>query len=182
MAAFVLNNDKGENVHCINCGIELDDIAKFCSACGKDISSVPPLPGKSHDWDLHVNVLAWVIIAQAALTAIIGLIIMFGGQVVRNLMIQRPNLFPPDLPPDVVHIIGPASFLIGVIFLLIATPSIASGIGLLNYRNWGRVLTLIMSFLRILEVPLGTATAIYAFWVLLSRGGREFFRRKTLAT
>jgi hypothetical protein len=31
---------------------------------------------------------------------------------------------------------------------------------------------------RILGFPLGTLTAIYSFWVLLSRGGKSFFNER----
>jgi hypothetical protein len=64
---------------------------------------------------------------------------------------------------------------IGVLILLFAVPSIAAGVGLLRYRSWGRVLTIVLSVLRLLEFPFGTATAIYSFWVLLSRDGKNFY-------
>ena len=61
---------------------------------------------------------------------------------------------------------------------MIAMPSVAAGVGLLRYRSWGRVLTLVLSFVRFLEFPLGTITAIYSFWVLLSEGGKSFFNER----
>jgi hypothetical protein len=126
---------------------------------------------------------SWLVIAHAALTALIGLVVMFGGQVMQNLIRTNPNLFDhadPDIipPPEFVNLIGPVTFLIGVIFLLVAMPSIAAGVGLLRYRSWGRMLTLILSFLRLLEFPFGTFTAIYSFWVLLSQDGRNFFSER----
>jgi hypothetical protein len=84
----------------------------------------------------------------------------------------------PDIPPEAFALIAPITFLVGAILLVIATPSIAAGVGLLRYRSWGRVLTLVLSVLRLLEFPLGTATAIYSFWVLLSRGGKTFFNER----
>jgi hypothetical protein len=134
------------------------------------------------DWSLHINILAWLIISHAALVACLGMIIMVAGRFAIRLMQENPGLFPPDMPPDAIHVVGPASFLIGVIFQLIAVPSIMAGVGLLYHRNWGRGLTLVMSFVRLLEFPLGTITAIYSFWVLLSQGGRDFYRSRLTTT
>jgi hypothetical protein len=140
---------------------------------------------KPRDWDLHVKVLGWLVLAHAALTGLIGLFVMFGGQFVGRFLLENPHVFdhadPNDVPPpEVLGIIGPVTFLIGLIFLLIALPSIAAGIGLLRYRSWGRVLTLVLSFLRLLEFPFGTATAIYSFWVLLSQGGKSFYSERSM--
>jgi len=128
-------------------------------------------------------VVGWLVIAHATLTAVIGVIVMFGGQLFGNLIRNNPNIFDhadPDIipPPEFVNLIGPVTFLIGVIFLLVSMPSIAAGVGLLRYRNWGRMLTLVLSFLRLLEFPFGTLTAIYSFWVLLSQDGRNFFSER----
>ena len=169
-------------MYCVNCGIELADNAKFCSSCGNNMSNVTPLPLK-RDWDFHVSILGWLVIAHSALIGLIGLVVMFGGQFVRRLILDNPNLWdrlnPNDVPPpEFQSLIGPITFLIGVILLLIAMPSVAAGVGLLRYRSWGRILTLVLSFVRLLEFPLGTITAIYSFWVLLSRGGKNFFNER----
>lgn len=165
---------------CTACGNQLDDNAKFCSGCGVEFAETPALAARAHDWDLHVRVLGWLVIAHAATTALIGLIIMFAGQFVQRFLLNNPDILldgrggsPP--PPEILSIIAPASFLIGLLVLMFAVPSIAAGVGLLRYRSWGRALTLVLSILRLLEFPFGTATAIYSFWVLLSRGGKTFY-------
>lgn len=170
-------------MYCTSCGTELSTNAKFCSSCGQALSERAAVPSKVRDWDLHVSILAWLTIAQAAMTGVIGLIVMFGGQVARKIILENPHLFDnadADIPPPevIASIIVPATFLIGVLLILFAMPSIAAGIGLLRYRSWGRVLAIIVAVLRVLEFPLGTLTAIYSFWVLLSRGGKAFFQER----
>jgi hypothetical protein len=169
-------------VYCSNCGIDLGPVAKFCSSCGNNLATpaAQNMALKARDWEFHVNLLGWVVIAHAALVAVIGFIAMFGGFFMARLLEDHPGLMDnrdPDIPPpDVLaHVLGPAGFMIGVFFLLIALPSIIAGVGLLRYRRWGRGLTLVLSFLRILEFPFGTATAIYSFWVLLSQEGKSFY-------
>ena len=164
-------------VYCTNCGATLSNDATFCSACGESIAAKPPAQ-RPRDWEFHVNVLGWLIIAHAALTGLIGLVVMFGGQIAERFLLENPGFLDGDVPPDVLRLLGPVAFLIGLIFLLISAPSIAAGVGLLRYRSWGRMLTLVLSFLRILDFPFGTATAIYSFWVLLSQGGKRFYTER----
>lgn len=171
-------------MYCTNCGIDPGESAKFCSSCGKSLADgTVGAPVKSRDWDLHVNVLGWLVIAHAALVGVLGLIIMFAGQIITNLALNNPRLLenanPNNVPPPEVFTILPrVSFLIGVIFLIIALPSIIAGVGLLQYRTWGRALTLVLSFLRVLEFPFGTVTAFYSFWILLSQDGKRFYNEK----
>ena len=165
-------------MYCTHCGNQLEDSAKFCSGCGTSFAETGVV--KARDWDLHVRVLGWLVIFHAATTALIGLVIMFAGQFLQKFLLNNPEILleggqgsPP--PPEVISVIAPAAFVIGVLILLFAVPSIAAGVGLLRYRSWGRVLTIVLSVLRLLEFPFGTATAIYSFWVLLSRDGKNFY-------
>jgi hypothetical protein len=66
--------------------------------------------------------------------------------------------------------------IIGVFTAVVAGLSAAAGIGILQYRTWGRVLALIAASVYLTKIPIGTAIGIYAFWVLLSVDGREHFR------
>ena len=57
----------------------------------------------------------------------------------------------------------------------------AAGIGLLQYRNWGRILAAIMAVFLVLKIPVGTAIAIYTFWVLFSEEGRNHYKTRSAA-
>lgn len=52
-----------------------------------------------------------------------------------------------------------------LIFLL---PGLLAGFGLLGYRQWARVLTIILSILNLFNFPIGTAVGIYGLWVLFN--------------
>ena len=58
--------------------------------------------------------------------------------------------------------------------LLVALPLVLAGIGLMKRRRWARILTLIISAINLLNMPLGTVLAIYAFWVLMNQESIEY--------
>lgn len=39
-------------------------------------------------------------------------------------------------------------------------------IGLLKYKSWARILTLILGVFALFSFPIGTLIAVYTFWVL----------------
>jgi hypothetical protein len=69
---------------------------------------------------------------------------------------------------------------IGVgIFLLIAVltiPGLIAGVGLLKLRPWARILTIVLSAMNLLSVPIGTALGVYGLWVLLNKDTEALFR------
>lgn len=62
--------------------------------------------------------------------------------------------------------------LIGVVSLL----SIIGGIGLFSYRQWARILIIVMSAINCLNVPIGTAKGVYSMWALLQDETIRLFR------
>jgi hypothetical protein len=64
-----------------------------------------------------------------------------------------------------------------IVVLAVSAPSIIAGIGLLYFKSWARVLTIILSVIHLFSVPLGTALGIYGLWVLLQRETEPLFRR-----
>lgn len=67
--------------------------------------------------------------------------------------------------------------LVGSSFLLVLSlPGVIAGIGLLKHKPWARILALVIAFLAILQFPVGTVLAGYAFWVLLKDETDRLFR------
>jgi uncharacterized membrane protein len=123
---------------------------------------------------MHVNILGWLFIGSAILTGIVGMIMIFAGQLVRYL----PITWPADVPFDAARLVTSLAVLIGFSAIVVAAGIAAAGVGLLQYRSWGRTVALLMSVLFVFKFPVGTAIGIYAFWVLLSEQGREFYKAK----
>lgn len=64
---------------------------------------------------------------------------------------------------------------VGAVLLAWAGGNAAAGLALRRRRAWARRLTLLMGALNLLVLPVGTALAAYAFWVLLNDQARRFF-------
>jgi hypothetical protein len=76
-----------------------------------------------------------------------------------------------------VPILGGIGAFVFLLLLALSLPGIIAGFGLLQLRPWARVLTIVLSALELMSVPLGTVLGIYGLWVLLSPGGEQLFRR-----
>ncbi|HTA72119.1 MAG TPA: hypothetical protein VK776_27740 [Bryobacteraceae bacterium] len=54
------------------------------------------------------------------------------------------------------------------LLLILMLPTIALGVGLLNYRPWARSIGTVIAIIELLNFPLGTVLGVYALWVLMS--------------
>ena len=121
----------------------------------------------------HVKILGVIHIVMGGLCVLIGLVVMivflFGGALATVGAAHDPD----------AAIAGPVLGLIGgFLFFLIAVlavPGIIAGVGLLKYRPWARILTIVLSALQLISVPIGTALGIYGFWVLLNSETERLF-------
>jgi hypothetical protein len=152
----------------MKCQNEMNPQERFCSRCGTDslVQRVQPAPqAGTHNWDAHVKVLAWIFIVSAILMAIpaLGLLLLPG--------MMMGMAHPP------FYFAGPLFGSIALMFISIPIINIIAGLGLLRYREWARILTLVLAAFMLIAIPFGTAIGIYAFWVLLSNEGSNAYRR-----
>lgn len=115
--------------------------------------------------DTHVKVVAWLHIAWSLVLVFIGLA-LFG-------IIGGAGLISGE--PRAAWITGTVGFFIAGLMMLLALPGFVAGIGLLRYRPWARIITLILSFVHLLSFPFGTAIGAYSIWVLLDQRTTPLF-------
>ncbi len=75
-----------------------------------------------------------------------------------------------------VPILGALGGVIGCIVLVVSLPGTIAGIGVLQYREWARILMIVVSVLDLLNVPLGTALGVYGLWTLLHQQTIALFK------
>lgn len=64
---------------------------------------------------------------------------------------------------------------VGGFLALTSLPSVIGGLGLLGRKSWARMLILVVAVFHVLNVPIGTAVAVYTFWALLQDETRRMF-------
>jgi len=83
--------------------------------------------------------------------------------------------FIPDMGHTAPGILRLIAWIASLFFLVLALPQIIAGAGLAKRKEWGRILTLIVSFFHLISFPLGTALGIYSFVILLKPETTKLF-------
>ena len=74
-----------------------------------------------------------------------------------------------------VPILAAIGGIFAIFVLLVSLPGVIAGFGLLKHRAWARILTIILSAVNLLNLPIGTALGIYGLWVLLQPATERLF-------
>jgi hypothetical protein len=126
--------------------------------------------------ETHVRILATIRIVFGILGLIAAMVVflIFGGVAAIVGAAGASHDSDALIAIPILGIIGTA---IVLLIVILSVPSLIAGIGLLNFRPWARILTLIISAIDLLNVPIGTAIGVYGLWALLSPESERLFRR-----
>lgn len=119
--------------------------------------SQAPVSAEESRMKKHVSVAAILQIVFGSMNVIAALAIAFAFGFV--------DQFVDD--PTAVKVLGIVGTPLVVIFLLFGGAMIAGGIGLLTCKPWARILTMVMSAIGLLNIPIGTLKGVYIIWVLV---------------
>jgi hypothetical protein len=112
----------------------------------------------------HVKTLGILHIIYGSIGVVIGLIVflVLGG--IAGLVGVTDHSADSALA---IPILGGIGSLVFLILLVVSLPGIIAGFGLIHFRPWARILTIVLSAFELFSIPFGTALGIYGFWVLL---------------
>jgi hypothetical protein len=122
----------------------------------------------------HVKIVAILNIVLGGLGLLLALFVLlfFGG---------LAGVAGSDSSPDagvgaaVLGLTGVVAFGFIAVF---SVPGVIGGIGLLKFREWSRILVIVLSALNLISIPFGTALGIYGLWVLTKDETRALFKGK----
>ena len=107
----------------------------------------------------------WIVMGGLSLLfGLMGFLLLFGIS------------FIPDMGPEAPFILRIVGSFAVFLFALMGVPKIIAGIGLLKKKEWARILTLIVSFISLLNIPLGTALGIYSIIILVKEESVQYFK------
>jgi hypothetical protein len=160
---------------CDQCGAQLQVGQARCGRCGKPVTG--PLQYGRNRVREHVKLLGILWMAYSAMHVVGGVLVLL----VSKLVILRLGYIPNGPPPEVMEWLPALVSAFGWLILAKAAVGIITGWGLLQREEWARVLALVMGFLALLSVPVGTALGIYTLWVLLPSQSEEEYKALALA-
>ncbi len=125
----------------------------------------------------HVKILGVLHIVYAGFVLLAGIIVLvvMGG--------IAGFIGATDQSPDsaaAVPILGAIGGFVFILLLVLSLPGLIGGFGLLQFKPWARILTIVLSAFELLSVPLGTALGIYGLWVLLNKDTERLFQPVTM--
>jgi len=133
-------------------------------------SVIPGYPRRSRVQE-HVRLLAILWFAFSALNVLGGIILV---TLANTLFLHFHDFGAPDAASGFLH---PLLTFIGIFVFAKAAVGLAAGWGLLQREPWARVMALVLAFLSLINVPLGTALGVYTLWVLLPAQAEEDYEK-----
>lgn len=111
--------------------------------------------------DTHVKVVGWLWIVNG----LVSLFLLVIGLVILNL----PGVIP-DSGDSLLASGGALCF-----FLPGMIANFVAGAWVLRYRNWARILAIILAILNLILFPIGTLIGIYTLWVMFNSETENLF-------
>jgi hypothetical protein len=149
---------------CDQCGGQLQAGDARCGRCGKTVLGLIEL--RRSRVREHVRLVGILWMAYSALHVMVGVAVLIVAQVVVGRVIGAIHI-PNGPPPEVTVWLRPLLCFFGWLILAKGAAGFFAGWGLLQRERWARVVALVVGFIALLNVPVGTALGIYTLWVLL---------------
>lgn len=166
---------------CDQCGTPSVAGQLYCSRCGKKFSGQVLYMPQSRVQE-HIRLLSILWMALSALNGLGGLILI----VLANTLFAHPGWISSagrNLPPNVhIGFLQPLLTVVGIFVLVKGAAGFLAGWGLLQKQSWARILTLVLGFISLFNIPFGTALGIYTLWVLLPSESEKEYTRMSQGT
>jgi hypothetical protein len=141
--------------------MELQPGVARCGRCGKAVLGVVEL--RRSRVREHVRLVGILWMAYSALYIMGGVALLIIAKLIFGGTIHIHN----GPSPEVTVWLRPLICCMGWLLIAIAATGFFAGWGLLQREEWARTVALVVGFIALLRVPIGTALGIYTLWVLL---------------
>jgi hypothetical protein len=146
---------------CDQCGAQLQPAQQSCARCGKPV--VGTVAYRRNRVQEHVRLVGILWMAYSALLVLGGVAVWIVAHTIFGGAFHPPG----GPPPEVTAWLRPLLTFVSGMILVKAAAGFIAGWGLIQREPWARIVALIVGFLSLFNVPLGTAIGIYTLWVLL---------------
>jgi hypothetical protein len=146
---------------CDHCGAQLQSGQPSCARCGKTVLGLVEL--RRSRVREHIRLLGILWLAYSAVHLVIGAVLVIVAETIFGRTIHIAN----GPGPEITVWLRPLLCFIGCLILIKAAGGFIAGWGLLQREEWARIFALVMGFIALINVPVGTGLGIYTLWVLL---------------
>ena len=119
---------------------------------------IPQRPGRVQG---HIQLLGILWLAASALNSLGGLVLL----ILANTLFA--HLHTMGASEAATSFLRPLLSVIGIFVLAKAAFGFLAGWGLMHREPWARILALVLGFVALFNIPVGTALGVYTLWVLL---------------
>lgn len=161
---------------CPKCGeqVKFDDF--FCQTCGTVLTS-PERP-KTKQLMSYIQIIGIVEIVLGIFSAFLGVLFAFLAYIFPRLIeldeIQLEDISEP-VARELLNFVSILMIFLVVVCFLYAIAAIWFGIRLLQYKNSGRIGTMVMGALSLINIPLGTIFGLFALYILTKPEAEALF-------
>ena len=119
----------------------------------------------------HVKVLGALFICFGAIYVLLA----FGSSVILGMLATFIGAQGGDDAAVSATVLGFAGAAAFIFWLCLGIPGIITGIGLLKFKRWARIVGIVLSAIRLISFPFGTILGIYGLWVLFNKDTEALF-------
>lgn len=128
-------------------------------------------PERSGIMEKHISLVGILNIVYRAFV-LLGAVVLFVlaalfGQLIEAL-VRWGSIQPGEVPIEILNIAPIILCLVATMLVVVSVVAIIGAVGVMHKREWARVLLIVISFLGLVRVPLGTILGVYSIWVLLN--------------
>ena len=121
----------------------------------------------------HVKVLGVLFIVFSALGICAALFVGLGVGIAGGIV--GANAPSSEEAAVALPIIGVAGTALVVFLLALALPGLVTGIGLLKFQPWARIVGIVLSVINLINIPFGTIVGVYGLWILFNKETEALF-------
>jgi len=115
----------------------------------------------------HVTVVGAIQIGFSMIGLIAAFVVFFA------LNFAKGMVGDSDIP---VRVIGFLSLSLPLLIGSLSTLGLVGGIGLFSYKNWARIIVIVVAGMGLLSIPIGTLKGVYFIWVLMQDDTIKLFK------
>jgi len=158
-------------MYCNSCGAAITAEQAVCPHCGKSTTGARVASAARMRVAEHLHVLAILWFVDGALLLIPAIIMIVLASV------STVPLARHDVDRFALAFVPGLFVMLAVLFLVLAALRFVAGWGLLKLEPWARIYAIIMAFLDLIHIPLGTALGVYTLFVLLPDAAGDEYRQ-----